>query len=48
MICILYDLPLGFLLFYIFRDHIKRTKSYTNAIWNYGVKLSKSDKKNEK
>ena len=38
----------GFLLFYIFRDHIKRTKSYPNTIRNYGVKLSKSDKKNEK
>ena len=38
----------GFLLFYIFREHIKRTKSYPNTIRNYGVKLSKSDKKNEK
>ena len=37
----------GFLLFYIFREHIKRTKSYPNTIRNYGVKLSKSDKKNE-
>ena len=38
----------GFLLFYIFREHIKRTKSYPNTIRNYGVKLLKSDKKNEK
>ncbi len=32
---------LGFLLFYIFRDQIKRTKSYEKTFTNYSNKLSK-------